>query len=217
MEKLSRRHFLKNTALASSVIWLGDASIANARNSVEIEKSKSYENEWGSDNPFASKAILLPQSYKVDFWDLPRRIYFRNANTGEKADLYYFKDGKINPEHYYLASYLLRDWRQNKMVYIDIKVLDLMCAIQAWLKHFGYHNPIQINSGYRTDKTNASLEGAAKNSMHLQGRAIDFTVPGLNTRAIAQMALHFQAGGVGLYPNKNFIHVDSGRIRTWIK
>ena len=28
-------------------------------------------------------------------------------------------------------------------------------------------------------------------------------------------ALLLQGGGVGFYPSKGFIHVDSGRLRTW--
>jgi uncharacterized protein YcbK (DUF882 family) len=100
---------------------------------------------------------------------------------------------------------------------MDPTLLDLICATQAWLKYYGHNAPIYINSGYRTIQTNSHLEGAAKNSMHLYGKALDFRVPGLTPMQIAQIAAKFQAGGIGIYPTKNFIHLDTGGVRVWIK
>jgi uncharacterized protein YcbK (DUF882 family) len=59
-------------------------------------------------------------------------------------------------------------------------------------------------------------EGAAKNSLHMLGRAVDIRVPGMTPELVARMGLYFKAG-VGLYDSKNFIHVDSGWPRFWRK
>lgn len=160
---------------------------------------------------------ILPQNNPNDFWSRPRRLYLKRQQTGEKAEIFYFVNGRINYEHYWIASYLMRDVRAQKMIYMDIRLLDLLAAIQAWLTFFGHRGPIVITSGYRTEKTNSSLEGAAKNSMHLRGKAVDFTIPGLNVRDVAKIAAHFRAGGVGIYPSRNFIHLDTGGIRTWTR
>lgn len=120
-------------------------------------------------------------------------------------------------QDYKTACYLLRDVQQNKLASIDLRLLDLICAVQAWLKHYGYNSPIMVNSGFRTVKTNLSLEGAAKNSMHLYGRAIDFSIPNLPPFELAKIAAQFRAGGIGIYPNQNFIHLDTGGVRVWIK
>ena len=77
----------------------------------------------------------------------------------------------------------------------------------------------QVISGYRSPKTNAMLNsksnGVAKRSLHMQGRAIDIRLPGVELKHLRQAALNLKAGGVGYYPRSNFIHVDTGRTRFW--
>jgi uncharacterized protein YcbK (DUF882 family) len=34
---------------------------------------------------------------------------------------------------------------------------------------------------------------------------------------IAKIAAKFQAGGIGIYPTSNFIHLDTGGVRVWVK
>ena len=114
-----------------------------------------------------------------------------------------------------MASYLLRDVTQKKMVYMDPKLLDLICAVQAWLVYYGNDSPLSVTSGFRTQKTNSRLEGAARNSMHLYGKALDFRVAGLDIKSIASIADQFSAGGIGLYPSSDFLHLDTGGVRKW--
>ena len=49
----------------------------------------------------------------------------------------------------------------------------------------------------------------------MQGRAIDIRLPGTDLKHLRKMALNMRAGGVGYYPKSNFIHVDTGRPRSW--
>ncbi len=161
---------------------------------------------------------ILPHSKKEkdDFWAKPRRIFLKREYTGEQSEIYYYSNGKLDPQQYWLASYLLRDIRQKKMVYVDPKLLDLICAVQAWLVYYGNDQPLSVLSGFRTLKSNSSLEGAAKNSMHLYGKAIDFRVTGLKIKELASIADQFNAGGIGLYPSSNFLHLDTGGVRKWV-
>jgi uncharacterized protein YcbK (DUF882 family) len=55
------------------------------------------------------------------------------------------------------------------------------------------------------------------NSRHLNGQAADITVPGVPLARLAGMASLFGEGGVGMYLNKGFVHVDTGNERIWIK
>lgn len=160
---------------------------------------------------------ILPFQQQADFWAQPRRIYIQRRDTGEKANIIYHQNGEMNPEGYYKASYMLRDIRAGQMIYLDFKLLDLMCAVQAWLIHYGSKSPLLINSGFRSRQTNSRLEGAAKNSMHLYGKAVDFTVPGFDPVGIAKIAAHFKAGGIGIYPTSNFTHLDTGGVRVWVR
>lgn len=221
---MDRRQFLQNSigviggSVLTTSIFAEDYSV----------KGDTFQPHY-SYNPFESQKIelsknqnytiqndILPES-NVDFWSMPRKISLYRNETKESAELVYHANGKLNEREYYYACHILRDVRQNKAVLMDPKLLDLICAIQAWLKHYGYNGPIYINSGYRTLKTNGSLEGAAKNSMHLYGKAIDFRVPGLTPMQIGQIAAKFQAGGIGIYPTSNFIHLDTGGVRVWVK
>nr|WP_247896335.1 DUF882 domain-containing protein [Azospirillum argentinense] len=55
----------------------------------------------------------------------------------------------------------------------------------------------------------------AQNSFHMQGKAIDLRVPGLPLRTLQRAALSLRGGGVGYYPDSNFVHVDVGPKRQW--
>lgn len=221
---MDRRNFLRNSlgVVGSSIIT---KSIFAEDYSVKGDKLQPHY----SYNPFEAQRAelsknqnyiiqndILPRQDK-DFWSMPRKVNLFRNDTKESAELVYHANGQLNEREYFYACHILRDVRQNKAVFMDPKLLDLICATQAWLKYYGYNDPIYINSGYRTSKTNGSLEGAAKNSMHLYGKALDFRVPGLTPMQIAQIAAKFQAGGIGIYPTSNFIHLDTGGVRVWVK
>jgi uncharacterized protein YcbK (DUF882 family) len=57
--------------------------------------------------------------------------------------------------------------------------------------------------------------GVAERSLHMEGRAIDVRLPGVDTRHLAWLARQQQAGGVGYYRVSDFVHVDTGRVRVW--
>lgn len=221
---MDRRNFLRNSlgvmggVILTKSIFAEDYSV----------KGETYQPHY-SYNPFEAQLAELSknQNYVIqndilpqpgtDFWSQPRKVNLYRNDTKESAELIYHANGQLNEREYHYACHLLRDVKQNKAVLMDPKLLDLICATQAWLKFYGYNGPIYVNSGYRTAKTNGHLEGAAKNSMHLYGKAIDFRVPGLTPMQIAQIAAKFQAGGIGIYPTSNFIHLDTGGVRVWVK
>jgi len=78
---------------------------------------------------------------------------------------------------------------------------------------------IEIICGYRAPWSNEFLRarsaGVAKNSQHIQARAIDIRIPGVDTLRLYNAALAMSRGGVGYYPRSAFVHVDTGRVRTW--
>lgn len=168
---------------------------------------------------FSKSALAQNNTITSDnfFWKQPRLLtLYRTANK-ESIDICYWENGSLNLAGYTQACWLLRDVQANQWTYMDPRLLDLLCAIQAWVRQYGYHEPLHIHSGFRTPYTNLNTEGAAKNSMHLQAKAVDFTMPGLSWEYVGKLAAHYAAGGVGFYPSAHFIHVDTGRLRYWMK
>jgi uncharacterized protein YcbK (DUF882 family) len=47
------------------------------------------------------------------------------------------------------------------------------------------------------------------------GKAIDIRVPDVPLEELQRAALSLKGGGVGYYPDFNFVHVDVGRVRFW--
>ncbi|PRL79822.1 YcbK family protein, partial [Haemophilus influenzae] len=46
-------------------------------------------------------------------------------------------------------------------------------------------------------------------------KAIDFRIAGVPLIKVKSSAESLRNGGVGYYPTSNFIHVDTGPVRTW--
>lgn len=151
------------------------------------------------------------------FWAQPRELWLHRNDTRQQVRVVYWKDGVLVPEGYWQACALMRDVRANVMTAMDPVLLDVMYGVLGYYRAWGWPYPLVVNSGYRTEKTNQSLraEGAARNSMHLYGRAVDLYMPGVPIADVGRLALYFRQGGVGFYENKRFVHLDSGRLRAW--
>lgn len=190
--QMNRREFLKQLGCAASMAAVGSAG------------------------------ILLPEEAAAvnnmhDFWTRDRFIDCRRADTGERGKLLFYRgnQGGYQKDVYRHACWFLRDAKDNNAVIsMDIGLLNLLYALQEWARISGISNPlITINSAYRTARRNATIEGAARNSLHIQGKAVDLTMRGVDLDQLQQMAKHYRVGGVGIY--RNFIHLDTGRVRYW--
>jgi uncharacterized protein YcbK (DUF882 family) len=145
-----------------------------------------------------------------------RQLSFYHTHTGESVRLAYFESGQYVPGALQEFNYFLRDWRTNDAHNIDPTLFDQLYALQQLVETPGAYHVI---CGYRSPKTNQMLhahsEGVANHSLHLEGRAIDINLPGKNLALLHKASLGMQAGGVGFYPASDFIHIDTGRVRSW--
>jgi uncharacterized protein YcbK (DUF882 family) len=145
-----------------------------------------------------------------------RSLYFHNLHTGESLRTVYWEEGVYHPEAIEAINKVLRDHRTGEIAQMDIGLLDLLHSIRTTAES---SKPFNIISGYRSPKTNAMLQkntsGVAKKSLHMQGKAIDINLQGVELAKLKQIAMHQKRGGVGYYPSSNFVHVDVGRVRYW--
>lgn len=145
-----------------------------------------------------------------------RRISFRNAHTGESFSGVYRAGDKYLPDAFDQINHVLRDFRANKEYPMDPRVLDIIYQVRELT---GRNEPLEILSGYRCPETNRMLRkassGVAKKSLHMKGQAIDFHMQGFSTARLRDIAKSLRAGGVGYYSKSDFVHVDSGDVRSW--
>jgi len=146
-----------------------------------------------------------------------RSLSLLNTHTGERLkEVVYWEQGNYIPDALNHLNHVLRDHRTNEVHSIDPMALDLMAAIS---RKVDARRPFEIISGYRSPLTNQALRGksrgVAKNSFHMQGKAVDLRLPGVPLKVVRKAALELRMGGVGYYPKSNFVHIDSGNVRSW--
>jgi uncharacterized protein YcbK (DUF882 family) len=166
--------------------------------------------------PDATPAVYRFPTGRTTGRQYVRSLAFYNLHTGENLNTAYWESGEYIPTALSEINYLFRDFRANEIKAIDPRLLDVLYDLQLLT---GSSQPISLVSGYRTYATNAMLaahsEGVARHSMHIEGKASDIRIPGVELRDLQRAALSLGAGGVGYYPQSNFVHVDTGRVRHW--
>jgi uncharacterized protein YcbK (DUF882 family) len=165
----------------------------------------------------AAGALLLPSAEAIaKSFSRERTLSLHNVNTDEDLTIV------CCPEQYYdrrliqRFSHFLRDHRSDEIRVMDPALIDLLYAISAFT---GSTGTFKVISGYRSPETNSWLRkishGVAEHSMHIEGKAVDIRMTDVDTRTIQRVALALQQGGVGYYPRADFVHLDTGKIRSW--
>ncbi|MFV3127569.1 YcbK family protein [Niveispirillum sp. KHB5.9] len=155
--------------------------------------------------------------------DLPplpdvRRIVLSHPKSRERVDVIYFHSGAYDPRALQQIDQLLRDRRTGQVGRIDPLLMDFMFDL---LQRTGLPptTVVEVTDGFRSPGTNADLvrdnANAARESYHLQGRAMDFKVPLLPGAALGEIAKTMQRGGAAYYPSTGHTHIDTGPNRTW--
>ena len=98
---------------------------------------------------------------------------------------------------------------------MEPRILDFLLAAGS---HF-QSDVVMVVSGFRHPKYNLLLRKkghqVARDSQHTHGNACDFFVPHVPTMALHAWAKAQKIGGVGLYLDSGFVHMDTGAIRYW--
>lgn len=143
-----------------------------------------------------------------------RTFDLESPHTGETLSLGYWRDGAYDAAALDELARFLRDWRSGEVHPTTERVADLLAAIGLTVG-----GRLSVVSGYRTPETNKLLrdqgKDVANNSFHLKARAVDIASPGGRTRDLAELAMGYAAGGVGIYEADGFVHIDDGPVRRW--
>jgi uncharacterized protein YcbK (DUF882 family) len=107
--------------------------------------------------------------------------------------------GAAQPEALDAVRHLMRCRITGEEVPIDPRLVRILTQISEV-----YNRPIQLVSGHRKPY----VIGTKPTSQHALGRAADIRVPGVGIEQLRALAIRLGARGVGLYPEKGFVHVD---------
>jgi len=199
--KLVRRTFLTLAASAGVVMASGE-SLASAVAPLTTPPTTQAP-------PALATAPALPT-------DEVRRAFVHNLHTGETLNAVYWESGRYVPGALAEAMRVMRDWRNGQEHAMDPRLFDLLHAVQSRLE---VNRPMQLISGYRSPATNRMLHAesgeVAAHSQHLIGKASDIRIEGVELANLHRAALSLKAGGVGFYPQSDFVHVDVGPVRQW--
>jgi uncharacterized protein YcbK (DUF882 family) len=145
-----------------------------------------------------------------------RQLTFYHTHTRLSLDVVYFENGEYVDSALDRINRFLKDFRTGEVTEINPELLDLLHDVRNEL---GPEATFEVISAYRSPETNEMLRstssGVAKSSQHLRGNAIDVRLRGTRTTALRDTAVRMQRGGVGFYPNSDFVHIDTGPVRTW--
>jgi uncharacterized protein YcbK (DUF882 family) len=145
-----------------------------------------------------------------------RSVAMNNLHTGESMEAVYWDGGDYVPDVLDAVNLHLRDYRTGDVHPIDPQLLDLLDAVSQLTETKA---PFEVISGFRSAATNAMLHErsaeVAKKSFHVQGMAIDVRLADVELRHLHAAAHSLGRGGVGYYPDSNFVHLDVGPVRSW--
>jgi uncharacterized protein YcbK (DUF882 family) len=147
-------------------------------------------------NPRANN--LVPIEGAPDVAGLPLRL--NAVHLGESVDLKPFDaSGAPSPTAFTELQHLMRCRISGEEVPIDPRLIRVLAQLNAY-----YHRPIQLVSGHRKPY----VIGTKPTSQHALGRAADIRIAGVGIEELRETAIRLGARGVGLYPEKGFVHVD---------
>ncbi len=182
------------------------------------DMNDDLRNLYNDHEPDLAPMTRLTPKHVPDFnFKRSLQLVFLNANTGEKMSMNVQEKGGLSKKQVSHLNYFLRDWRQNEIKEIDGAVLRTLFDVCTNYVPKSGALKVRITSGYRSKKTNNMLRRSsskvARHSLHMQGRAIDFSLPNVSIRELSKTVKNICSGGVGTY--STFVHIDSGPKRAW--
>lgn len=146
-----------------------------------------------------------------------RELSFEHTHTRERLSVVYAVGHEYLPASLARLNHFLRDHYSGQIGHMDPRLFDQLFNVRQAL---GSTRAFEVISGYRCQDTNERLRttrggGVARRSLHMDGMAIDVRLIGAELLEVRDAALSLKAGGVGFYARERFVHLDTGRARSW--
>jgi uncharacterized protein YcbK (DUF882 family) len=145
-----------------------------------------------------------------------RRLELINLHGGDKVTVEFHDASDLSAQELTALRHVLRDYRRNEEHDMDV---GLFMQLTSLAHECGVPARYEVISGYRAPATNGMLRATghkvAEHSQHMEGHAIDVRLKDCPLARLYELALAAKRGGVGYYPRSNFVHLDTGRVRTW--
>lgn len=165
---------------------------------------------WGSRVPVSELFRRLPPPTLGE-------LTLRGNTSGERLRVRVVNGaGKVLASGRAQLAAFLRSGPDDSQHLPDAKLVQRLYQVAS---HFGRGREIVVISGYRSPLFNRlrtrQSKQVAKESRHLKGQAIDFRISGVAITTLHRYLKKKRWGGVGLYPDSNFVHLDVGPVRFW--
>ncbi|MFA7505821.1 MAG: DUF882 domain-containing protein [Burkholderiaceae bacterium] len=146
----------------------------------------------------------------------PGSITMRHLHTGESLAIP-ADPKRLDQRSFSKMNTFLRDHYSGDIGIIDPALILLVAKLR---RELDTEHSIHIISGFRSEATNRMLRkrgggGVARRSLHMDGKAVDIRIPGVPLADVRDAAIDLKVGGVGFYRKSQFVHIDTGRFRTW--
>jgi uncharacterized protein YcbK (DUF882 family) len=104
-----------------------------------------------------------------------------------------------DPRAFLDINHLMRCRVTGEEIPMDPRLVGILAQLSSI-----YGRTLQLVSGHRAPLAN----GTSPTSQHTLGRAADIRIPGVRIEDLKKVVIKLGARGVGLYPEKGFVHVD---------
>ncbi len=156
----------------------------------------------------ALATCIIPRAPRAS---TPKRLTLRHSATGARFSGIWHDGIRPDPVAMAELSAALADPGCEPALPFDASAVDIVWEVATRTRLAG---ELDIHSGYRNRRVNRAVHGAG-DSQHLRASAIDLGVPNGRLPAVAEAAMKLDRGGVGVYRQRGFVHLDSGPVRSW--
>ena len=152
--------------------------------------------------------ILLPNKTMIGSKSLSIFV----PETGERSTITYYSEGKYLIDGIKEINWILRDYKSNKIGNIDVNLLN---ALESIVTSSGEQLELEVVRGFIYEDPNHPLAKDSPNAYHNKGQAVDVRIKGVSLERLATEFSRYFDGGIGFYPNHDFVHLDLGLPRRW--